>query len=121
MYKIILFLITFPLFAEEFVVFQHDGKYIKFIKTKNYYISANSNKDSMAMDAISKIRTININKNQIDLGKDFGATICQKTLKENLIFMKNKFDEVVPVCKFMDNSMIDTNGIQNIYRQKTSL
>ena len=120
MVKILLLLISFNLYADEFLIYQIDNKFFKFIKKDKYLISAGSSKDSMAYDAIKKIPKLKLEKNHLDYKRDLGAIICQKYLKEKLLFSKNNMGEIIPVCKFMDNSMIDTLGIQKVYLLNTS-
>ena len=116
---IVLFL-SFNVQSEEFIVIKHQDKLIKFLKTKNYLISAGSSKDSFAHDAIKKLRTLKLPSKDIDYRRDLGALIYEKKFKDHLIFGRTKYGDLIALCKFADGTMIDTKGIQHLYLLKTS-
>ena len=121
MKKIFFFLLlSFNVQSEEFVVIKHEEKLIRFIKTKNYLISAGASSDSFAHDAIKKLKTLQLPSSDIDHRRDLGAIICEKEFKDHLIFGRTKYGDLIALCKFADGTIIDTLGIQNLYLLKTS-
>ena len=115
----ILFL-SFNTYSDDFIVIKHQNKFFKFIKTKHYLISAGAGKDSFAHDAVNKLRTLQLSSKDVDYKRDLGAFICENYFKDQLIFGRTKYGDLIALCKFADETMIDTKGIQKLYLLKTS-